>query len=294
MNSFATTYYTFMDNMNSNSTSAEKILEDLKQLQQKMQSHTGDSDPLTSKKNALAVFKIFQNMDLEKWESIARESSHWDWIALPLKENELSALKHLQERIKHLAHLTEHDPLTGLANRRAMTKSLDMEIDRCIRSGSSLSVAMLDLDDFKKVNDTYGHPCGDLVLQQFSQVINSEIRKTDLAARFGGEEFVILLSGTSLIKAQHVLKRIKDKCAELVLQCSLDQNSFQLTCSIGLVCFKGKNNIESEDLLQAADQALYQAKAEGKNKIITAPLADFATNEHTLVGREEKHFLFSK
>lgn len=294
MNSFATTCYTFMDNKNPESSSTEDILQDLDQLRQMIQSQTGQDDLTASEDNALAVFRIYRNMNLEQWKTISRESNLWQWQAMPLKGSQLPALKYMQECIQKLAHLTEHDPLTGLANRRAITNTMETEIERAARLSSSLSVAMLDLDDFKNVNDTHGHACGDVVLQKFSQLISSEIRKTDLAARFGGEEFIILLSGTSLIRAQQVLKRIKDSCAELAVKCSPEHPPLQLTCSIGLVCYKGKRNIDADTLIQAADQALYQAKEGGKNKVVTAPLADFATEEHTLVGREEKNFLFSK
>ena len=294
MNSFATTYYTFMGNKHSDISSSEEILLDLQKLRQKMLSHAGFDDLLSLKNKALAVFKIYQNMDMKQWEIIVKQSNSWPWMALPLQGNELKALRQLQQRLDYLAHLTEHDPLTGLSNRRAIKKNLDTEIERSKRAGSSLSVAMLDLDDFKMINDTYGHACGDKVLQEFGQLINLEIRKTDLAARFGGEEFLLLLSGASLLQAHHVLKRIKDKCAELLIKCSMDQPGIQLTCSIGLVCYKGKLDIDTQTLIQAADKALYQAKAEGKNKIVTAPLADIADEGTTLVGREEKNFLFSK
>ena len=296
MNSFVTTCYTSMDNKKKpESSSTEDILHDLELLRQKMLKHASlDHGSAACNDKALAVFRIFRNMDLEQWKLVSDEPDFCNWLALPLQGSQFPTLMHIQERIEHLAHLTEHDALTGLANRRAIERNLETEIERATRLGSSLSVAMLDLDDFKKINDTYGHSCGDVVLQKFSQLIKEEIRKTDFAARFGGEEFILLLSGTSLLHAQQVLKRIKDKWEEMPVNCGHETLPVKLTCSMGLVCYKGKRKIDTETLIQASDQALYQAKEEGKNKIVTAPLADFIAEEQTLVGSEEKNFLFTK
>jgi len=170
---------------------------------------------------------------------------------------------------------------------------MDHEMERAKRSGTSLSLAVLDLDDFKKINDTYGHPCGDRVLVQTARVILSQTRRYDTAARIGGEEFGIILPDTGLVKAKAVIARILDSIREADLICSVEDEAFRITCSIGLVCYKAQGREETPDMVGLADKAMYEAKHAGKNRIVASLVPIAEPLKKTLVVSEEKTFLFT-
>ncbi|WP_303525750.1 GGDEF domain-containing protein [Caloramator sp. CAR-1] len=155
----------------------------------------------------------------------------------------------------------EIDPLTGLYNR----KVLDKEIDNLIKQNVNFSIVIFDLDDFKKVNDTYGHLAGDQVLKEFANVIKKVIRKTDIACRFGGEEILIILKGLSKEQAYIIAERIREKLEESNI--IINGNSINVTVSGGIASYpEDANNIK--ELLNKADAALYiEGKSKGKNKI---------------------------
>ncbi|WP_207635476.1 GGDEF domain-containing protein [Caloramator australicus] len=155
----------------------------------------------------------------------------------------------------------EIDPLTGLYNR----KVLDKEIDNLIKQNVNFSIVIFDLDDFKKVNDTYGHLAGDQVLKEFANVIKKVIRKTDIACRFGGEEILIILKGLSKEQAYIIAERIREKFEESNI--IINGNSINVTVSGGIASYpEDANNIK--ELLNKADAALYiEGKSKGKNKI---------------------------
>ncbi|MCX7903772.1 MAG: sensor domain-containing diguanylate cyclase [Caloramator sp.] len=155
----------------------------------------------------------------------------------------------------------EIDQLTGLYNR----KVLDKEIDNLIKQNINFSIVIFDLDNFKKVNDTYGHLAGDKVLKEFANVIKKVIRKTDIACRFGGEEILIIFNGLSKEQAYIISERIRKKLEELNI--IINGNSINVTVSGGIASYpEDANNIK--ELLKKADAALYmEGKAKGKNKI---------------------------
>jgi len=155
----------------------------------------------------------------------------------------------------------EIDPLTDLYNR----KVLDKEIDNLIKQNVNFSIVIFDLDDFKKVNDTYGHLAGDQVLKEFANVIKKVIRKTDIACRFGGEEILIILKGLSKEQAYIIAERIREKLEESNI--IINGNSINVTVSGGIASYpEDANNIK--ELLNKADAALYiEGKSKGKNKI---------------------------
>ncbi len=159
------------------------------------------------------------------------------------------------------------DPLTGLANRRRCEEALTLEIARAHRFGTHLGVLLADLDDFKAVNDRYGHAVGDEVLRSFAEVIGESVRETDLAGRWGGEEFLVLLPGTdtegSLLLADRIRERLERRsvAADSTLR-------IRSTCSFGVASAAGDD--ASEALVGAADAALYRAKRAGKNTVALA------------------------
>jgi diguanylate cyclase (GGDEF)-like protein len=156
------------------------------------------------------------------------------------------------------------DELTGLVNRRRFVEALDAEISRASRLGATLSVLFADLDDFKRINDRFGHPAGDEALRTFADLLRSQLRTIDTAARLGGEEFAILLPGTDLDGAFAVGERIREHLAERsVLRESV--GGAGLTVSIGVVEHHSGSH---DDVLRRADAALYRAKEQGKNRVV--------------------------
>jgi diguanylate cyclase (GGDEF)-like protein len=153
------------------------------------------------------------------------------------------------------------DELTGLYNRRFLFDYLDKEYNRSSRKNLNFSIAFLDIDDFKKVNDTYGHRVGDKVLKEFSEILKEVVRLEDIPARFGGEEFVLAMPDTDLDNAKLVTKRFMNKVRKNVFT-----ENINLTFSAGIACYPlhGK---KIEEIIEKADQALYYSKKDGKNKI---------------------------
>jgi diguanylate cyclase (GGDEF)-like protein len=159
------------------------------------------------------------------------------------------------------------DGLTGLANRRHCEDQLATELARVERFGGSLAVVLADLDDFKQVNDRFGHGTGDIVLREFARTLEAGVRDVDLAGRWGGEEFVLLLPGTDLAGAARVANRIRGTRAERVVL-SPEGEPIRVTASFGVAAFPDVRTAEA--LLSAADSALYQAKRAGKNRVAAA------------------------
>ncbi len=164
-----------------------------------------------------------------------------------------------------LEYLSTHDPLTGLCNRMGLEKQLTEELHRAARYHHSLSIYMLDVDHFKRINDTHGHRVGDVVLQQLAKTLAQSIREEDLVARYGGEEFVIILPETSLSKAEDFAKRLFNEVTELRISL-LDGNEINISISIGIATYP--DHAKSwEALLEAADKAMYGAKKAGRHQI---------------------------
>lgn len=227
------------------------------------------------------------------WTDLLRKHGLDQWLTLPLKENTFTALARIQEQLAVLSFQKDHDGLTGLRNRRAFNQALTLEIERAARFKTPLSLALLDLDNFKIINDTHGHPCGDLVIQAMASILLKETRKIDIASRIGGEEFALILPGTGLIRAQKLLERILDCVRRANVRCDTAPR-LNFTCSIGLASYRGKVVPDPDKLMAEADKALYAAKKSGKNRIESAPLLDLGREpDQTLVQHDEKRFLFS-
>ncbi|WP_320170058.1 GGDEF domain-containing protein [Maridesulfovibrio sp.] len=250
-------------------------------------SETADAD-------GLAVMKLCPGMTLEAWEILAERHGLNDWMTLPLDRNAVPHLNHVQHVLQELSYKTDHDPLTGLSNRRAFERALDQEMERSRRHKTPLSLAILDIDNFKSVNDTWGHLKGDEVLMNFAEMLSHRARRYDIVARIGGEEFAVLLSGVGLFKAKQLLQRILEKTKSLVFSTPDNKETFSVTCSAGLVCYKGIVISNTNDLIDKADKALYKAKSSGKDRVCTADVLDYeAVSKETLVHANEKKFLFT-
>ena len=193
-------------------------------------------------------------------------------IALNLRIQRIRAK--LQQQREALAQALEvnrelatRDELTGLINRRAMLDLMALEHRRSLRSGRPLLLAQLDIDHFKPINDQHGHATGDRALQAFAGTVRASVRDTDALARWGGEEFVLMLTDTSADHARKLLERIRQ--AVQALEIAHSAGSLQLTVSIGLAQHLPGETVEHT--LERADQALYRAKALGRNRVVVAP-----------------------
>ncbi len=155
------------------------------------------------------------------------------------------------------------DPLTGVQNRSAMDASISREIELAKRHGNNLSLLALDIDHFKKVNDTYGHSMGDCVIKAVAEAASAAIRSSDMVFRFGGEEFVILLSSTDQAGAELLANRLRQRIEETVIIC--DGQHMSATVSIGVTSLHSGDDRDS--MFSRADTALYQAKSAGRNRV---------------------------
>ena len=169
--------------------------------------------------------------------------------------------------VARLSRQAQTDGLTGLANRRLLAERLEDEIVRATRNGTSVSLVMADLDNFKQINDTLGHQTGDAVLRAFAAAIDRSVRETDLAARYGGEEFVVLLPGAKLVDAGRAAEQMRRAVSELEVAAGTGETT-RFTASFGVAEFPTYGSAES--LVAAADAALYQAKRGGKNRVATS------------------------
>ena len=159
------------------------------------------------------------------------------------------------------------DGLTGIANRRQCEDALTVEISRAERLGTPMTLVLADLDDFKAVNDIHGHTVGDDVLREFAAVLKATVRDSDLAGRWGGEEFMLLLPGTDAAGGANLADRMREALAERSFL-GRDGEVVTVTCSFGVAQHRSGNH--ERELFAAADRALYRAKREGKNRVETA------------------------
>ncbi len=200
-----------------------------------------------------------------------------DYLVPPVERLELIARVRTQVRRKrysdrlwenfHISmQLATTDAVTGLYNRHYMNSHLETLLRSARRNAKPLSLAMLDIDHFKPVNDTYGHAAGDEILQEFATRIARNVRGVDLAARYGGEEFVVVMPDTSRHDATAIVERLRRTVSDEPFILS-DGTRISITVSIGLARLDDKTKVAS-DLLEQADTALYQAKREGRNRVV--------------------------
>lgn len=174
--------------------------------------------------------------------------------------------RRLERQNTLLARLAAFDDLTGVYNRRSMSSALEAEVTRCVRYHHPLALLLLDLDHFKRVNDTYGHAAGDDVLRHFVQRVIPVLRATDILCRYGGEEFCVIMPETCQPNAVRAAERIR----HLVEEEPFESDGFRIpvTVSIGLACLPQEFGGGPDALLEHADRALYEAKNSGRNRVV--------------------------
>ena len=197
---------------------------------------------------------------------------------LPLSRRQLAtavaeqvglALANLKLR-ETLRVLSVRDPLTGLFNRRFMQESLERELRRAARASKTLGAILLDIDHFKRFNDSYGHEAGDIVLRELSAVLHSQIRGEDIACRIGGEEFLLVLPDTSLDVTRQRAEKLREDCKRVSIQYG-GRPLAAITLSMGIAMFPA-HGATCDAILRTADEALYQAKNQGRDRVVVAKL----------------------
>ncbi len=198
----------------------------------------------------------------------------------------------LRVEVNRLLELVSTDPLTGLFNYRHFSHSLEQEIERSRRTHQPTSLIMLDVDHFKGVNDQWGHEVGNQALKMIASCITQNIRKLDIACRYGGEEFAIILPSSSVGTSARVAERIRKSIEQSPLtftQANGEAATIQLTASAGLSAYSGNREYQENSLVSAADEQLYLAKRNGRNQIcFVAP--DTSAQQ---VSTDEKSALFT-
>ncbi|WP_028840667.1 MULTISPECIES: GGDEF domain-containing protein [Thermodesulfobacterium] len=192
-----------------------------------------------------------------------------DLIRIPIEKIELKAKLYILLRTRLYTLILEQetvtDPLTGAYNKRFFYEILENSFEDFKRYGKKFSIIFIDIDNFKKINDNYGHMTGDLVLKTLVMIIKKTLRKNDLVFRFGGEEFVVLLPETDTENAIAIAERVREEIAKEQIEIKQNQ-TLSITVSCGVAAIN-KDMVNPKDLIEIADNALYKAKKEGKNRV---------------------------
>ncbi len=202
-----------------------------------------------------------------------------DVLARPVDPQELSARVRSQVKAKRYTEalrsnldngleMAVTDPLTGLNNRRYMTGQLEALMSRSEQGGDPVAALMIDIDHFKKVNDSLGHAAGDDVLREFAARLTANVRAVDVPCRYGGEEFTVVMPDTPLEDARRIAERLRRQIAGTTFDVVLGEKPFTLTISIGIAATNGSRDTAAA-LLKRADDALYEAKGAGRNLVVT-------------------------
>lgn len=201
----------------------------------------------------------------EEKRALAMGRAGDDFLSKPLSDLELiTAVSVRAARSRQLSDALDRDSLTGLLKHSRIKEQVDIELSRAQRTGDKLSVVMVDLDHFKQINDSYGHPAGDKVIKAMAHLLRQRLRKMDAVGRYGGEEFVAVLPRCSRAEAQALMEDIRKRFRDISF--TVDQKTFHVTLSAGIAEFEP--DIERADqLLQEADAALYRAKSDGRNRV---------------------------
>lgn len=225
--------------------------------------------PMVAQSETLGILTLHSRSALPEQTDVSPLIESKQKLAMTVAEHIALALANLRLR-EALRRQAIRDPLTNLYNRRYMEETLERELYRARREGSSLGIIMLDVDHFKEFNDAYGHEAGDLLLQQVAHFVEMHVRKEDVACRFGGEEFTLILPEDALDKAQQRAEELRAGVQSLVVKYNGEPLG-PITLSFGVAIFPDHGST-AEALLRAADAALYRAKATGRDRVIVAEM----------------------
>ena len=181
----------------------------------------------------------------------------------------------LVSRSQKLLQLATRDPLTGLFNRGYVDDRFTVELSRARRYGKVLTVAVIDADRFKSLNDTHGHPAGDLALRKIGNLLNDSFRQSDTAGRYGGEEFVVILPETDMAAAQQKLESLRESVASTPIELGTRGEQVQVTISAGLASFP-QDGEHAAELFALADERMFKAKREGRNRVMAGSEAVYS------------------
>ncbi|MFP4374855.1 MAG: diguanylate cyclase [Spirochaetaceae bacterium] len=211
------------------------------------------------------IFISSETDPLKQFRAISQGGD--DFISKPVDPIALvNAVRIRAERSRSMRFFMERDSLTGLLNHSNLREKLGQELQRAGRMGSSLCLAMIDLDNFKSVNDTYGHLTGDRVLKSLARLLQERLRRTDIIGRYGGEEFAVILFDTTTADAARIMAEIRESFSHVRQQAG--EHEFYVTLSCGIAGFPAHGTMN--ELTEAADTALYEAKEAGRNLVVTA------------------------
>jgi diguanylate cyclase (GGDEF)-like protein len=209
-------------------------------------------------------------------------------VTMRMEEDLLQKIKELHEENLQLQSLSLIDNLTGLGNKRFFWMQLETEMARTKRTGHSCTLMMIDLDNFKCLNDTFGHLEGDRFLEEFGRIMRNKSRSTDLPCRYGGDEFALIMPATSVADALKTGERLKDILAD-----TPQQSDPPISLSIGISEYTPFSSYNMNEFVQAADLAMYDAKGGGKNQIRIDRNWKRITLDDNEVDRDEKDALFT-
>lgn len=259
----------------------EALAAELRLADEAARRHTGGHGALLARPVA--------GLDPAAWQRFAQEHDLGHWLLLA-PGAEAAALAELARHVETLRAQRHQDPLTGLPNRGAFDAALALELERTRRTGAPVSLAILDIDDFKRLNDTFGHPAGDAVLRAVAQTVRATIRRLDLAARLGGEEFALVLPATSRLRAVTMVERVLAAIREGHIP--WEHGQLRVTASAGVATARGREAVDPAALYAEADRALYDAKRSGKDRVVAGSELGRGPEEAAVVRQEEKRFLF--
>jgi two-component system cell cycle response regulator len=231
------------------------------------------SDWMMPNMNGVELCEKIRGTKAEKGDIIkGLESGADDFIVKPFDREELKYRVKIGERIinleQRIMHLANTDYLTGVLNRRAFMERMEGEINRSIRNKKEISIILMDIDHFKKVNDKFGHQVGDLVLQKFTERVLMASRSYDFVGRYGGEEFIVGLPETNMEQSLLIAERMRQNIEEMQLTFPDNpQVALRITASFGITSCVIESFEKIDSVIKLADDALYRAKTEGRNRV---------------------------
>ncbi len=220
-------------------------------------------EPAEAEQSWREIIAHYENINVQLGRKVSLRTAICDYFCSIHKSLENPKVVEIHV-FENTVRASRYDSLTGLFNRQAFDETLEREINRARRHGLDLTILFFDLDDFKNINDSFGHQAGDEVLKKVAQIMLGEKRSEDVAARYGGEEMIMILPETDKFSALVLGERIREKVEKAVFR--FKGKKAQLTISGGLASFP-LNATEAENLIKCADSALYRAKGSGKNNI---------------------------